>query len=257
MRKINRNVLYVALALLLGGVASTLAVHYINQEVALNTKAPETHKMSKVVVPTGDLKTGEVLSADNLATRDVPSDYVPADALTPDDYGNYLGRVLRVPMSKGAPIPASSLELMATHFSDIIQTDQVAYTIEVNETNSISGLIVPGDHIDILLIMSKDSKDNIRPLLSNVLVLATGKRARGVRTTKTETENSYSNLTLELSPSDAQRIGMAKKIGQLLVMLRSPQTQIPLDLKTFSEADLLGIPRRAGDGIEFIIGGSH
>jgi pilus assembly protein CpaB len=228
MPRINRNVLYIAIALLLGVLASFMAIHYINGQVAARTHAPVQEKMSAVVVPTHALQAGDTLTANDVASRDVPAEFVPADVLTPDNYGSYLGQVLRVPLAQGAPIPTTALEQIADHFSAIIKPDDVAYTIQVDETNSISGLIVPGDHIDILLLMSKNSKDTIRPLLS------------------------------ELAPLDAQRLSLAKKIGQLRVMLRSPENQNNLNLNLLSEADLLGLGRRGhGQGIQFIIGGGQ
>ncbi len=256
MPKVNRNFLYVAVAILLGGLASVLAVKYINQQVATRTHTVAPQKMRTVVVPVHNLKVGGVLSADDLATRDIPEEYIPADALTPDDYDSHLGQVLTTSLVKGAPISAMAMEPVASHFSNIIKPDRVAYTIEVGETNSISGLIVPGDHIDILLLLSKNSKDDIRPLLGDVLVLATGKKAQGVRSESAEESQGYSNLTLELSPENAQRIGIAKKMGQLLVMLRSPSTKFPPNLGLLTEADFLGSGSRAhGGGVQFIIGG--
>ena len=256
MPKVNRNFLYVAVAIFLGGLASVLAVKYINQQVAtrIHTAAPQ--KMRTVVVPVHNLKVGDVLSAKDLATRDIPVAYVPADALTPDDYESHLGQMLTTPLAQGAPISAMAMEPIANHFSDIIRPDRVAYTIDVSETNSISGLIVPGDHIDILLLLSKNSKDDIRPLLSDVLVLATGKHAKGVRSDGTAGNQGYSNLTLELTPKNAQRIGIAKKMGQLLVMLRSPSTKFPPNLGLLTASDLLGAgPRIHGGSVQFIIGG--
>lgn len=258
MPRINRNVVYILVALLLGVLASFMAIQYINGQVAARTHAPVQAKTSAVVVPIHDLKAGDTLTADDVASRDIPQEFVPADVLTPDNYGSYLGQVLRTPLAQGAPIPTTALEQIADHFSAIINPDDVAYTIQVNETNSISGLIVPGDHIDILLLVSKNEKDTIRPLLSDVLVLATGKRARGLKTGDHATDSSFSNVTLELSPRNAQRLSMAKKIGQLRVMLRSPENRGDLNLKLLSEADLLGTGRPGyGRGVQFIIGGSH
>lgn len=261
MPRINRNILTILVALLLGVLASFMAIKYINGQVAARTHAPTQAKTRAVVVPTHDLKAGDTLTADDVASREIPQDFVPADVLTPDNYGNHLGQVLRAPLAQGRPIPVTALERISDHFSTLIDPNDVAYTIQVDETNSISGLIVPGDHIDILLLVSKNGKDDIRPLLSDVLVLATGKRARGLQqVSNRNNDNSFSNLTLELSPRNAQRLGIARKIGQLRVMLRSPKNQDNLDLRLFSEADLLGdTPRRRGQGqnVQFIIGGSH
>lgn len=252
--KVNRNLIYLAVAVVLGIAASLMAVHYINSQVAARTARPTT-QTRQLVVPVHDLKAGATLTGDDVAARDVPLDFVPADALTPDTYGRYLGQLLRAPLAKGAPIPASAVETVTDHFSNIITPGNVAYTIGVDESSSISGLIVPGDHIDVLMLTSGDDSDSVRPLLSDVLVLATGRHAKGVRDPD-KGDDGFSNITLQLTPADAQRVGIARKIGQLLVMLRPAGAGGPFDLKALSKADLLRVGRRVrGNGIEFIVGG--
>lgn len=257
MARINRNFIFLGVAVLLGILASLMAVHYINSQVAARTQqaktpAPETRT---VVVPVKDLLKGATLTQEDIASRDVPVDFTPADALTPDNYAPYIGQTLRAPLTHGAPIPASAIELVADHFSNIINPSDVAYSIQVDDTNSVSGLIVPGDHIDILLLTSGNDTTDIRPLLGNVLVLATGKRAKGVQGSDKEGDNSYSNVTLEVTPVDAQRIGMAMKVGELRVLLRPPGSHQPFDLNLLSKQDLLRMGRRVKrSGVEFIIG---
>ena len=263
MPNINRNLLFLGAAILLGVLASFMAVHYIDNQVAVRTRVvpPETRQL---VVPVHDLEQGASLGPDDVAARDVPVDFVPADALTPDNYQQYLGQVLRSPLTHGAPISASAVDLVTDHFSNVITPGKVAYSIQVDESNSVSGLIVPGDHVDIMLLLSGNDDQasaQIRPLLSDVTVLATGKRARGMRSDDDKNgtdENNYSNITLALSPTNAQRLGMAMKVGELRVMLRGANNNDPFNLATLSKADLLrmGKPVRSTSGIQFIIGGN-
>lgn len=252
--KINRNFVFLSIALLLGTVASFMAVHYVDNQVAARSVVSATETRS-VVVPVRALEAGTTLPADAVAARDVPVEFVPADALTAENYDKYLGQVLRAPLAQGAPISASAVEIVQDHFSGIIAAGNVAYTMQVDEANSVSGMIVPGDRIDVLLLTADGDNQSLRPLLTDVLVLATGQHAPGVR--DSQDADSYSNITLQLPPFDAQRIGVARKVGELLVMLRPAGSREAFDLKTFSKADLLRIGRRVyGDGIQFIVGGS-
>ncbi len=257
--KINRNVAFLLVAIGLGAAASLLAVRYVNNQVAARTQTAPT-PTRQVVVPVHDLAKGASLTQDDIATRDVPADFVPADAITPADYQRYVGQLLRAPLAQGAPIPASAVDLVTDHFSNVIAPGKVAYTIQVDETSSVSGLIVPGDHVDLLLLLSGDGagREQIRPLLADVPVLATGRHARGLRPQDGQAaDGSYSNITLGLVPADAQRLGMAMKVGELRVMLRPAGADDNYNLKLLSKADLLrqGRPVR-GNGIQFIIGGN-
>ena len=255
MPAINRNFLYLGGAILLGVAASFMSIRYINNQVAVRTRTTPT-EMRQVVVPVRDLDKGASIAQQDIASREVPTEFVPADALTPDNYRDYLGQVLRAPLTQGAPISGSAVDRVTDHFSNLIEPGQVAYSIQVDESNSVSGLIVPGDHLDILLLVTGDGAEQIRPLLGDVPVLATGRRAKGLRSDGKNEDAGYSNITLGLAPGDAQRLGMAMKVGELRVMLRPAGSQEAFDLKALSKADLLRYGRPVhGSGIEFIIGG--
>jgi pilus assembly protein CpaB len=244
--------MYVFVAAGLGVLASFMTVQYIQQQVIARTPVDHTQTVA-VVVPVHPLKKGDILRQEDIAARSVPVAFAPADAVTPDTYESYLGQVLRAPVAQGAPLSASAVDLIVDHFSNIINQGDVAYTIQVDDTNSASGLMVPGDHVDILLVVT-DPNSRIMPLESNVLVLATGHHARGVHNTDSN-EANYSNITLELTPQQAQRVAMAGKSGELRLMLREPGNDQPFNLHSLSKQELLQIRGPGSTGVEFIVGG--
>lgn len=259
MHKLNRNFVYLGIALLLGLVAAFIAVRYVQGEVAKRTNT-EVVEVSRVAVPNRDLAAGEVIGESVLAIREVPTDLVPADALTPDNYESQMGRVLRAPVRQGAPFSASALVPLYEQFSSVIAEGNVGYTLQVDETNSISGMIAPGDHIDILLAVDQQGKGTrVFPLLEDINVLATGTRIGD--TPVSEDGIEYSTLTLELQPAQAERLTVADKAGSLRMILRQRDDRNAFELKGLTEADLLRTSgsassgRRAGGGVEFIIGG--
>lgn len=254
--KVNRNLVFVVIAVVLGLLASLSAMHYVNQ-AADSARSKTKTPMQSVAVPVRDLNRGDILSESDVAKRDVPATFVPANAITPDNYENYLGGVITMPLTKGVPIPGRAVESLSDHFSDVIKPGDVAVTMQVDDVNSISGLIVPGDRIDILMTLSGNDKNaQVRPLLSNVLVLATGQETGGMRAQDSQRSGSYSDITLELSPLDAQRLNVAGKVGDLAVWLRRAGSDAPLELGTLTRSELLGDGRRVyRRGIQFIIGG--
>jgi pilus assembly protein CpaB len=102
--KINRNLIFLVLAIILGIVASLMMVQYVNKQVLARTQPANKQEMRQVVVPVSDLEKGATLTQDAIAARSVPAEFVPADALTPDNYQDYLGQVLIAPLAHGAPI---------------------------------------------------------------------------------------------------------------------------------------------------------
>jgi len=250
----NRNLIYLLVALGLGGLASLMAVKYINQKVAERTPSGHTQTMM-VVVPVHPMQKGDVLKQEDIASREVPAAFVPADAVTPDTYDSYIGQVLRAPLAQGAPLSAAAVELVADHFSNVIRKGDVAYTIQVDDSNSVSGLMVPGDHVDILLMVAEQDSVRILPLESDVMVLATGHRAKGVQNADPNGDGAFSNVTLELTPPQAQRVAIAGKSGELRLMLREAGSNQPFNLRTMTKQELLIGPSRKSTGVEFIIGG--
>lgn len=254
--KPNRNLIFIIVALALGGLAALLAVNYVQKTVAERTK--DTGQTVIVAVPKQDLERGTQITSDDLAARPVPADLVPADAITPENYDQYVGRVLRAPLPQGAPVPGAALVPLYDQFSAVIKAGNVAYTMSVDETNSISGMVAPGDHVDILLTVDEEQGGaRVLPLLENVNVLATGNRI-GEQPVNEENPG-YSNITLELAPREAERLTVAGKAGGLRVMLRHSEDASPFGLGGLTQKQLLeksGEAKiRQSSGVHFIIGG--
>jgi len=253
--KINRNLVFMVAALVLGLLAALVAVNYVQKVVAERTR--QTGETTTVAVPKQAMEVGAILADGDLAARDVPADLVPADAITPDNYQTYVGRALRAPVREGAPVAASALVPLNEQFSSVIHPGKVGYTLGVDETNSISGMISPGDYVDLMLTVDQDSGARVIPLLENVPVLATGSRVG--EALPDEQNPGFSNITLELDPAQAERLAVGGKAGNVHVVLRHTADRSEFGLDGLTQKQLLGQPassagiRRAG--VEYIIGG--
>src|SRR5690606_5256179 len=150
MPTVNRNLLYIGVAVLLGLIAAVSAVGYIRAEVDERTREAAT-EMVPVAVPKRDMDIGTVINGEDLAVREEPVDSAPAAAGAPDSYAELMGRMLRSPVREGAPLPGAALVPLDDQFSRVIGAGRVGYTLQVDETNSISGMVTPGDRVDILM----------------------------------------------------------------------------------------------------------
>jgi pilus assembly protein CpaB len=106
-----------------------------------------------------------------------------------------------------------------------------------------------------MLMVAEQDGVKILPLESDLMVLATGHRAKGVQNTDSNGDGAFSNVTLELTPPQAQRIAIAGKSGELRLMLREAGTNQPFNLRTMTKQDLMLGPKRKSSGVQFIIGG--
>lgn len=268
-KKVNKNLLFIVGAVVFGLIAAFLSVTYVQQkaEEARAAATPQSRPEMQVVVPIRDIAPGERLQPGALSARDVPVDFVPADAILPGSYEQYLGQVARVALKQGVPVSAGALVATHDQFSRVVSPGNVAYTFTVNETNSISGMISPGDRIDILMTYSPGREDEnegaqapsegdrVVPLLENILVLATGTALENV---PGEIASGYSSVTLELSPHQAEQLTIAQEAGRMRVVLRNLDDRTPFGLRGLTERALLSdYEASGGSGVHFIIGGRN
>jgi pilus assembly protein CpaB len=182
-------------------------------------------KMVRVIVPKDDLPKGTAITQAVVASREVPADWAHSNAITPQQFERVENQKLAYPAARGEMILWSMLEgQRAPSFSARLPAGRRAITVPVDEVNSISGMLQPGDRIDIMVSARKDNRAYMFPLLQNVVVLATGSQAvaAGDTSGKDGSKRTYTTITLDASPQDAQRVLAAREIGKLAALLRSP-----------------------------------
>jgi len=127
--------------------------------------------------------------------------------------------------------------------------------------NSISGMLRPTDHIDLMATAhgsgSNSNSDTTFTLLSNVEVLATGQVTH--KSEGTNQPHTYTTITLSVSPEDAERVVVAKDSGKLTAVLRNPDDANPNTTTAMNINDVL--PKKPSKGkhatiaVQYIIGG--
>lgn len=258
---INRSWLLLGVALVLGGLSAYGVKRYIERHVEDIEARSRLQRMVKVVVPKEDLPKGAVLDATKVAVREMPSDWAHSNALTPEQFERVEGQQLAYPVARGEMLMWSLLEgQRAASFSARLPSGQRAITVPVDEVNSISGLLQPGDRIDLMVSAKRDSKTFLFPLLQNVTVLATGAQAIPVAgwDGKEGSKRSFTTVTLEASPDDARRVLAAREVGKLAAMLRAPGDKAEIGsarTEAFALLGLTGRERVVGGGVPVIYGG--
>ena len=269
MKKFNKNWLLLSAAIGLGLLSALLMNKAVQQRMdQLDAEANRGSEMVEVVVANRDLEKGDVLAADAVASRQVPKQYVHASAVSPASFSQIENARLQVPLKRGEVVlPAHIDGLGQRVFSTILKKGMRALTFEVDEISSTAGMLRPGDRVDLIYSVkpsdpAASSERVLFPLLSNVSVLATGQAVTKQDTRGTE--RRYTNVTMEVSPADANRILLAKSTGELTAVLRSPDDEEKNSAAVLTPDALIpGVPKKAGkpsapvdpQGIEYLIGG--
>lgn len=260
---LNRlTLMLLLLALSAGGLAAWLAQRYVNTEIADRRASLEArYAPTRVLVATGDLPAGTLLSNATVAAREVPAEFLHRDALRADEWAGLQGRSARHDLTAGAPILRSHLLGQNGHrFANLIDRGQRALTIPVDQLSSISGMLVPGDHIDILMTLRQTEQPVMFPLIRNTEVIATGERTDMLN----QEPGRYNTVTIAATPELAARIIYAQEVGSLRVVLRNPDDETDLLPDSMTLARLLGVElptppprRRSKPPVEVIKGGER
>jgi len=207
------------------------AHNWLEAQRAAMTQAPPAPPPAKneILVAKEDLPAGTLLKPDQLRWQAWPdsnlaSTYILKGSKAPEDFA---GAVIREGVAAGQPIietlvvkPGDSGFLAA-----VLAPDMRAVSVSINPTTGISGFIFPGDRVDVILTQNlkapgEDSQDVRRAsetVLTNVRVIAVDQSAN-------DQDNKpvvAKNITLEVTPKQAEIVTLVSEIGKLSLSLRS------------------------------------
>lgn len=213
--------LVLGVALLIGLLAAWGAQSYLQNEMAQLSQRSRGGEV-QVVVAKSDLPKGTSISSANVAVRSIPAEYAHSGAVSPEQFNRVDGQAIGHAVKTGEMLMWALMETKrAPSFSARLEPGRRAITVPVDEINSISGLLEPGDRIDLLVTLEHKGEKLTVPLLQKVTVMATGQRV--VDDPKGGEQRLYSTVTLDTAPNDAQTVVMARERGRLTAMLRHPQ----------------------------------
>lgn len=214
-----RSMTLIGLALMSGAIAAWLVQAYVQGHVD-QLEAQARVPMVERVVAAYDLPVGTRLQAQHMALRSFPREWVSSASLSPARYSELNDSVLVSGLKAGDPILlAHTVAVHQQSFSNQLAQGRRAITLPVDQINSVSGLLQPGDLIDLYVSFEYQRRQVTAPLLQGVLVLATG---RSTRLDEDKGEGGYSTVTLDAAPEDAVKLVAARQSGQITAILRHP-----------------------------------
>lgn len=193
-----------------------------------------------VLVSKKDIPAGTVIEPEMLDTAIVPNRFIQPQAVTSLD--RIAGMITIAPISKGEQISLSKLTSSRRggggDLSGATPSGKRAITIAVDNIASLSGMIKPGDYVDVLALLQipvtgPDGKTvgqmAVVPLFQNILVLAVGSNTGGIvassssRYAEKQSSGGGGNvlITLSLGPQEANLIAFVQEQGKIRLIMRS------------------------------------
>ncbi len=247
----GRPATVLVLALLAGVAAAWSAHQHIQGHVARLEADARTPVVTRVVAA-HDLPAGTRIGVEHLATRQFPAGIVPSESIDAAHYQRLAGMVLRSSLRAGDLILAVHGRVAeSTAFSNHLGEGRRAVTMPVDAINSVSGLLKPGDLIDLYVSFDYQRRRITAPLLQGVLVLATGAQTQVPSDLPGGPTSGFSTVTLDTSPEDAVKLVAARQSGTITAVLRHPNDDQPTRKAVRGDlASLIGVanppPPRSG-----------
>jgi pilus assembly protein CpaB len=187
----------------------------------------------KVLVAKKALPVGTIIDADAFTYQPWPKELMQGAYYvegTPDaNPQGLMGRVVRYPITAGQPVTRGSLVGPQDRgfLAAALGAGMRAITVPVNTSTGVAGFVFPGDHVDMVLTQSVRGGGDGPPLnvsetvVRNVRVLATDQRVTSTGDDGKTKVETFSNVTLEVTPRIAEKIAVSQSIGTLSLSLRS------------------------------------
>lgn len=213
----NKKPLIIALGL--GFLAVMLVFSYIKQIESSAT--PAVVEYSKVVIAKTQISPRTKVKEVMVEEVELPKDAIHPDAITELD--EVLGKVSSQVIFEGEQVLNAKFneETDMRDLAFIIDEGKRAVTIAVSDVKGLGYNLKPGDHVDV--VASFDEKisgvDAAYTLLANVPVRAVDTATEAAVDGALE---SFKNVTLELTPQDAEKLVLADDNGSLRLTLRHP-----------------------------------
>jgi pilus assembly protein CpaB len=217
--KPNRTAVILIVAVVVGIGTMFFARRYIDTAVRGQIKREAT---LQVVVAARDLPKGATVSPQTMQMRAVPAEWVQSQSVLPEQFERARDMKLAYPLKAGEMLLWPAVEDPNNiSFSARVAPGRRALTVPVDEVSSISGMLEPGDQIDLYVTLQRENdKRQVLPVLQGVSVLAAGNRT--VTSAETGRTSTYSTITLDVSPNDAEVVTLARQAGSMNAMLRNP-----------------------------------
>ena len=233
-----RTLILFLVALLLAGGTAILVRSWLAQQRTEATAAPMPPPplpQKSVLVARGQITRGQILKPENLAWRPWPESGIdPANIQAgTKPLESFAGWVARERIGAGDPITETKIVQPGSRgfLAAALQPGMQAISVVVTPASDVSGFILPGDHVDVVITHTlPGTGDNpgtqhraAETVLRDVRVLGVDQKLDS----KGEAVVAHT-ATLEVTPKQSEIIAVASEIGKLSLSLRSlgtPQSE--------------------------------
>jgi pilus assembly protein CpaB len=212
----NQTRLIIGLAVAI--VVGLLVASYVYKQLR-SAREVKPVAMAQVVVAAARIPLGQRLGASQLREISWPIGQQPAGSFS--RISDCADRVVIGPVVENEPILEGNLAPKegGAGLAAAIPEGMRAISVHVDDAVAVAGFVVPGSVVDVLATGTTLTGDTItRTILQGIRVLAAGQKVDQDREGKPQT---YTVVTMLVTPDDADKLSMASTEGKIHLALRN------------------------------------
>jgi len=233
----KRFFIVLAGALLFGLLAAISVTRYLSSAQAY------TRNLNRVAVAKVAIPLGTKIIAEQIMVVQFPPESTPDGAF--DSVEKLAGRVAVMNIAPREPITEARLapEGTAGGLSAVIPEGYRAMTVKVDDVVVISGFVMPGTLVDVVVVIDPAEKAGMQDpiskiVLQNIKVLANGQNID--KPADQREANSVKAVTLLVTPEQAEKLALASSEGKLQLVMRNSIDQGDQQTMGINKRGLLG-----------------
>jgi pilus assembly protein CpaB len=223
-----RRLMFIAAAMLLSLVTALTVRGWVehgrtgSQPAVQKAEAPSPNM---VLVAAKPLPAGHFIKPEDLTWQSWPDDNIARSYMMKGvvNSDTLLGSVVRTGIGAGEPITDTRIVKKGERgfLAAILTPGTRAITVQMQSNTGLSGLVIPGDRVDLILTMSVPNSSPERKVSETVLqdirVLAVDQRMDDQSSDATMARTT----TIEVTPKQAEIVTLLTEMGKLSMTLRS------------------------------------
>ncbi len=215
----NKRFFIVLVGALIFGVLAAVSVSKYLSSAQAYTKNLNKIAVAKVAIP-----LGSKIIPEQIMVVQFPKESTPDGAF--DSPEKLSGRVAIMNIAAREPITESRLapEGTAGGLSAVIPEGYRAMTVKVDDAAGISGFIMPGTLVDVVVTIDPREGSGMQDPISKIVLQNIKVLASGQNIDKPEDQreaNSVKAVTLQVTPEQAEKLALASSEGKLQLVMRN------------------------------------
>ncbi len=228
------------------GLVASIGISQVMDRGSRDDKAPAA-ETQRILVAMGNIDINAKLTAQNVKLEEWPKDRVPPGAVT--SLEELKESRPRTRLYDGEPILKVKLSNNKGGIIDVVPEGYRVLPLKVS-TETVTGLILPGDRVDVLVFLRKSSEipeTATRTILQDVRVFDVDGQTE--REQSADGQSTMVNtVSVLVKPAQVETLMLASELGKIRLSLRRPDDPVNEDTasgKTIGE--LLGLKAEVAD----------